>query len=80
MEEVSKSFDVDGKFGEIEKLLETFKENGHDEEYEGMSIKIVNGLTDILKKSDPEKPNAVIVNRICEFIDNIKDKKLMGAF
>ena len=69
MESVNKSFDVDGNFGEIEKIFETFKENGHSEEYEGMAIKIVNGLTDILKKSDPKRPNTEIVNRVCKFVD-----------
>ena len=69
MESVNKSFDVDGNFGEIEKIFETSKENGHGEEYEGMAIKVVNGLIDILKKSDPKKPNAEIVNRVCKFVD-----------
>ena len=69
MESVNKSFDVDGNFGEIEKIFETCREDGHDGEYEGMAIKVVNGLTDILKKSDPKKPNAEIVNRVCKFVD-----------
>ena len=69
MEVVNKSLDIDGKFGEIEKIFETFKENGHSGEYEGMAIKIVSGLTYILKKSDPEKPNMEIVNRVCKFVD-----------
>ena len=58
---VNKSFDVNGKFGEIEKIFEACKENGHDGEYEGMAIKVVKGLIDILKKSDPKKPNSVMV-------------------
>ena len=69
MEGINGSFDVDEKFGEIEKIFETFKENGHSGEYEGMAIKVVNGLTDILKKSDPKKPNTEIVNRVCKFVD-----------
>ena len=69
MEMVNKSFDVNGKFGEIEKIFETCKENGHDEEYKGMAIKVVNGLIDILKKSDPKRPNTEIVNRVCKFVD-----------
>ena len=69
MESVNKSFDVDGNFGEIEKIFETCREDGHDGEYEGMAIKVVNGLIDILKKSDPKKPNAEIVNRVCKFVD-----------
>ena len=69
MESVNKSFDVDGNFGEIEKIFETCREDGHDGEYEGMAIKVVNGLTDILKKSDPKRPNTEIVNRVCKFVD-----------
>ena len=69
MESLNKSFDVNGKFGEIEKIFETCKENGHDGEYEGMAIKVVKGLIDILKKSDPKKPNAETVNRVCKFVD-----------
>ena len=69
MEGINGAFDVDEKFVEIEKIFETCKENGHDEEYEGMAIKVVNGLTDILKKSDPKKPNTEIVNRVCKFVD-----------
>ena len=34
-----------------------------------MAIKVVKGLIDILKKSDPKKPNAEIVNRVCKFVD-----------
>ena len=60
---------INEKFGEIEKIFETCKENGHSGEYEGMAIKVVNGLIDILKKSDPKKPNAEIVNRVCKFVD-----------
>ena len=69
MESVNKSFDIDGNFREIEKIFETCREDGHDGEYKGMAIKVVNGLTDILKKSDPKKPNAEIVNRVCKFVD-----------
>ena len=69
MESLNKSFDVNGKFGEIDKIFETCKENGHGEEYKGMAIKVVKGLIDILKKSDPKKPNAEIVNRVCKFVD-----------
>ena len=55
MEEVNNSFDVDGKFGEIQKIFETCKENGHSGEYKGIAIKVVNNLTVILKKSEPKK-------------------------
>ena len=36
-----------------------------------MAIKVVNGFTDILKKSYPKKPNTEIVNRIYKFVDEI---------
>ena len=36
-----------------------------------MAKKVVNGFTDILKNSYPEKPNSEIVNRISKFVDEI---------
>ena len=77
MESVNKSFDVDGKFREIEKIFEVYKEDGHRGEYEGMAIKIVSGLTDILKEinqKSPNKPNNRLVDRVCKFIDEISEK------
>ena len=77
MESVNKSFDVNGKFGEIEGIFEVFKEDGHRGEYEGMAIKIVSGLTDILKEinqKSPNKPNNRLVDRVCEFINKINKK------
>ena len=77
MESVNKSFDVDGKFREIEGIFEVFKEDGHRGEYEGMAIKIVSGLTDILKEinqKSPNKPNNRLVDRVCEFINKINKK------
>ena len=78
MESVNKSFDVDGKFREIEKIFEVYKEDGHRGEYEGMAIKIVKGLTDILKEinqKSPNKPNNGLVDRVCKFIDEISEKR-----
>ena len=78
MESVNKSFDVDGKFREIEKIFEVYKEDGHRGEYEGMAIKIVSGLTDILKEINQEslnKPNNRLVDRVCKFIDEISEKR-----
>ena len=78
MESVNKSFDVDGKFGEIEKIFKIFEEDsGSIGEYEGMAIKIVSGLTDILKEinqKSPNKPNNGLVDRVCKFIDEISEK------
>ena len=78
MESVNESFDVNGKFGEIEKIFKIFKEDGHRGEYEGMAIKIVSGLTDILKEinqKSPNKPNNRLVDRVCEFINKINKKE-----
>ena len=78
MESVNESFDVNGKFGEIEGIFEVFKEDGHMGEYKGMAIKIVSGLTDILKEinqKSPNKPNNGLVDRVCEFINKINKKE-----
>ena len=78
MESANKSFDVDGKFREIEKIFEVYKEDGHRGEYKGMAIKIVSGLIDILKEINQEslnKPNNRLVDRVCKFIDEISEKR-----
>ena len=78
MESVNESFDVNGKFGEIEGIFEVFKEDGHMGEYKGMAIKIVSGLTDILKEinqKSPNKPNNGLVDRVYEFINKINKKE-----
>ena len=78
MESVNESFDVNGKFGEIEKIFKIFEEDsGNVGEYKGMAIKIVSGLTDILKEinqKSPNKPNNGLVDRVCEFINKINKK------
>ncbi len=75
MESVGKSFDVDGKFREIEGIFEVYKEGGHRGEYKGMAIKIVSGLIDILKEINHESPDKSIVDRVCKFIDEISEKR-----
>ena len=79
MESVNESFDVDGKFREIEKIFKIFEEDsGSVGEYKGMAIKIVSGLTDILKEinqKSPNKPNNRLVDRVCEFINKINKKE-----
>ena len=79
MESVNESFDVNGKFGEIEKIFKIFEEDsGSIGEYKGMAIKIVSGLTDILKEinqKSPNKPNNRLVDRVCEFINKINKKE-----
>ena len=78
MESVNESFDANGKFGEIEKIFKIFEEDsGSIGEYKGMAIKIVSGLTDILKEinqKSPNKPNNRLVDRVCEFINKINKK------
>ena len=78
MESVNESFAVNGKFGEIEKIFKIFEEDsGSVGEYKGMAIKIVSGLTDILKEinqKSPNKPNNRLVDRVCEFINKINKK------
>ena len=77
MESVNKSFDVDGKFREIEKIFEVFKEDRpwQEYDYDGESIKIVSGLTDILKEINQKSPNNRLVDRVCKFIDEISKKE-----
>ena len=77
MESVNKSFDVDGKFREIEGILEVYKEERPYKEYDyqGEAIKIVSGLTDILKKINQKSPNNNLVDRVCKFIDEISEKE-----
>ena len=79
MESVGKSFDVDGKFREIEGIFGVFKEDRpwREYDYDGEAIKIVSGLTDILKEinqKSPNKPNNRLVDRVCKFIDEISEK------
>ena len=76
MESVNESFDVNGKFGEIEKIFKIFEEDsGSVGEYKGMAIKIVSGLTDILKEVNQKSPNNNLVDRVCKFIDEISKKE-----
>ena len=76
MESVNESFDVNGKFGEIEKIFKIFEEDsGSVGEYKGMAIKIVSGLTDILKEINHESPDKSLVDRVCKFIDEICKKE-----
>ena len=47
-------------------------------EYKRVSLDIVSGLTDILKKINqkrPNKPNNRLVDRVCKFIDKICKKE-----
>ena len=43
-------------------------------EFKRLSLDIVSGLTDILKKINQKSPNKSLVNRVCKFIDEISKK------
>ena len=63
-------------FTDVEKIFEKYESEQEDgDALESMSVKIVSGLTDILKKTDPKLPDSKVVNRICEFIGKIHDSK-----
>ena len=74
MERVNKAFDVNKKFEEVEKSFEKYKSmySGDifkdGEMWNNMCIKIVSGLTDILKNNS-DMPDSKIVDMICEFTD-----------
>lgn len=65
---------IDGMFSEINGLF-----NGRgsvkEEECEKLSLDIVSGLTDILKKIDQKSPDNNLIDRVCEFIDEISKKE-----
>ena len=70
-------FDIDGKFREIKGIFEVFKEDRpwREYDYDGEAIKIVSGLTDILKEVNQKSPNNNLVDRVCKFIDEISEKE-----
>ena len=65
---------IDKKFEEVNRLFD-----GHESwkigECERLSLDIVSGLTDILKKINQKSPNNNLVDRVCEFIDEISEKE-----
>ena len=78
MEGINKSFDVDGKFREIEKLFDTFNEDAHKREYKGMAIKIVFRLTELLK-IDPKGADHNLTDKVWQFVDKIpQDDSVWG--
>ena len=60
------------KLREIEGIFKIFEEDGHRGEYKGMAIKIVKGLTDILR-SDPERSDNNLSKRVCKIVDEINN-------
>ena len=74
MESVGKSFNVNGKFEEVNRLFDG-RESVKMGEGKRLSLDIVSGLTDILKKINQKSPNNNLVDRVCEFIDEISEKE-----
>jgi hypothetical protein len=74
MESVGKSFNVNGKFEEVNRLFDG-RESVKIGEGKRLSLDIVSGLTDILKKINQKSPNNNLVDRVCEFIDEISEKE-----
>ena len=70
---------IDDVFSDIEKSLEKYNsvDSGNIFEdlklYRDLSVKVVSGLTDILKNvlSKPKFEKSEIANRFCEFVDMI---------
>ena len=44
-----------------------------------MAVKVLSGLINILKKTDPKIPDSMIVNRVCEFVDKIHNCRGNGS-
>ena len=77
MESVGKSFNVNGKFEEVNRLFDG-RESVKIGEGKRLSLDIVSGLTDIFKEinyESPNKPNNRLVDRVCKFIDEISEKE-----
>ena len=65
------------KFEEVNRLFDG-RESVKMGEGKRLSLDIVSGLTDILKKinqKSPNKPNNRLVDRVCKFIDKISEKE-----
>jgi hypothetical protein len=65
---------IDKKFEEVNRLFDG-RESVKMGEGKRLSLDIVSGLTDILKKINQKSPNNNLVDRVCEFIDEISVKE-----
>ena len=65
---------IDEKFEEVNRLFDG-RESVKMGEGKRLSLDIVSGLTDILKKINQKSPNNNLVDRVCEFIDEISEKE-----
>ena len=64
---------IDKKFEEVNRLFDG-RESVKMGEGKRLSLDIVSGLTDILKKINQKSPNNNLVDRVCEFINKINKK------
>ena len=65
---------IDKKFEEVNRLFDG-RESVKMGEGKRLSLDIVSGLTDILKKINQKSPNNNLVDRVCKFIDEISEKE-----
>ena len=65
---------IDKKFEEVNRLFDG-RESVKMGEGKRLSLDIVSGLTDILKKINQKSPNNNLVDRVCVFIDEISEKE-----
>ena len=65
---------IDKKFEEVNILFDG-RESVKMGEGKRLSLDIVSGLTDIHKKINQKSPNNNLVDRVCEFIDEISEKE-----
>ena len=65
---------IDEKFERIKRLFDGL-ESVKIGECERVSLDIVSGLTDILKEINQKSPNNNLVDRVCEFINEISEKE-----
>ena len=75
MEGVNKPFDVNEMLGDVEKTFKVYKEDRpwKEYDYEGEAIKIVKGLTDILR-TYPNRSDNNLIKRVCKIVDEINGK------
>ena len=65
---------IDKKIEGIKRLFDG-RESVKMGEGKRLSLDIVSGLTDILKKINQKSPNNNLVDRVCKFIDEISEKE-----
>ena len=80
MEGVNKSFEVDNMFTDDENAFEKYESEQKDGKgLISIVVKVLSGLTNILTKTDPKKPDSKVVNRVCEFFDKKHNSRGNGS-